>query len=100
MRGKTISRLTILRLGTVKTTHHFDELPDIDDRFACVALKPFHNSMVREGLTDFGWKRRVKLVEFMVELCKRKGIASLVNSVLPPSKTSLIRKNRALRGQS
>ena len=77
-----------------------DELPDIDDRFACVALKPFHNSMVREGLTDFGWKRRVKLVEFMVELCKRKGIASLVNSVLPPSKTSLIRKNRALRGQS
>jgi hypothetical protein len=58
MRGKTISRLTILCLGTVKTTHHFDELPDIDNCFACVALKPFNNTMVREGLTDFGWNKK------------------------------------------
>jgi hypothetical protein len=84
----------------VKTTHHFDELPDIDNCFACVALKPFNNTMVREGLTDLVGIRRVELVEFTVELCKRKGIASLVNSVLPPSKSSLIRKNGALRGHS
>jgi hypothetical protein len=35
-----------------------DELPDIDDCFACVSLKAFDNSMVREGLTDFGWNKK------------------------------------------
>lgn len=60
MRGKTISRLTILRLGTRGDYSSLDELPDIDDCFACVALKPFNNSTIREGLTVFGWNKKSK----------------------------------------
>jgi hypothetical protein len=35
-----------------------DEQPDFDECFACVALKPFKNNIVREGLTGFGWHKK------------------------------------------